>query len=212
MKKFFLIVMAGLLAIPGWAQEAGRNQFFGLGGTAGASLAFVHQKNETQDRTMRNFGMAFGTGLDWAYPVSDKFGVGLYFTLTMGPNFFGEYDNNIKDYPPGFDSGVFMSTNFRAGVLFLVGDVNKNPFIIGLAPFTGLVVDQSTANYDFWGSPLEVRFGRVLNNNLYVTGNLTVGAPTLMTLPPVPQFAIFLEPSVTIGYNFGPKLKKVQKK
>ena len=34
----------------------------------------------------------------------------------------------------------------------------RNQFL-GLAPFNGLVVDESTANYNLWGSPLELRFG-----------------------------------------------------
>ena len=48
-----------------------------------------------------------------------------------------------------------------AGLLAIAGraqEGGRNQFL-GLVPFTGLVVDESTANYNFWGSPLELRFG-----------------------------------------------------
>ena len=204
MKRFIVIAMAVLLAAPGWAQDAGRNQFLGVSGVAGAPLCWVTYK----DVTMHNYGMSFGVGLDWAHPVSDKFAIGMYFSFGMGPNFYNDRLNK-----PGSYAGVNISTNFRAGILMLVGDVNKNPFIIGFAPMTGLTLVNSVADYSFWGSPFELRFGRVLNKNLYITGNLTDGVPTMMGYFSNSDYkrVLMFEPSISIGYNFGPRLKKICK-
>ena len=204
MKKILVIVLAVLLAAPGWAQSAGRNQFLGVNGVVGAPFCWVTYK----DVTMHNYGMSFGVGLDWAHPVADNFAVGMYFALGMGPNFYNDFLNT-----PGSDAGVNISTNFRAGILMLVGNVNQNPYIIGFAPMTGLTLDNNTANYSFWGSPIEVRFGRVLNKNFYITGNLTAGVPTMMEYFSNPDLhqALFFEPSISLGYNFGPMLKKIRK-
>ncbi len=204
MKKFLLIVLAALLAAPVWAQSGGRNQFLGVNGVVGPTLCWVTNK----DVTMHNFGMSIGFGLDWAHPVSDNFAIGMYFALGMGPNFYNDFLNT-----PSSDAGVSMSTNFRAGLLMLIGNVNQNPFILGFAPMTGLTFDNSGPRHSYWGSPIEVRFGRVLNNNLYITGNLTAGVPTMMDYfsDPELKLALFFEPSITIGYNFGPKLKKIRR-
>lgn len=185
------------------AQDSGRNQFLGVGGTLGVPMGWT----TVDGATCHNYGLTAGTGLDWAHPVADRFAVGMYFTLGIGPNFF-------KDPTPPNEVGQNIAVNFRAGILMLVGDVNKNPFIIGLAPLTGLVVDGNTAPYDFMGSPLEVRFGRLLNKNLYITGNLTWFCPTLVygLVEPEKDFNyFFFEPSITLGFNFGPRLKKIRR-
>ena len=48
--------------------------------------------------------------------------------------------------------------------------------------------------------PVELRFGRVFSNNMYITGDVTVGVPL--------YGAFVVEPAVRIGYNFGHNVKR----
>ncbi len=114
-------------------------------------------------------------GLDMAWPISNNFAIGFY--LNIGPNF------NLFDYfiPEILDAKV--------GVLMFVGDIGKSPFIIGLAPCSGIGFN----DFDMY-LPFELRFGRVLGKRFYITGNLNIGIPIDLFM---------IETSITLGWRLG---------
>ena len=82
----------------------------------------------------------------------------------------------------------------------LAGDLRNRPYIIGIAPFTGIgICGKKASDHLLPYLPAEVRFGRVLSDNLYITGNLNIGVSGLV---------LMFEPGISIGYNFGHRLKK----
>lgn len=144
--------------------KTGRNVFLGLGGSVGFPVT------ATPD-----FGMTAKFAIDFAYPITDHFGLGAYCTLGGGVTLIQLY--------PAFD--------FKVGVLMTLGNVNDRPFLLGIAPFTGF-----TMAGDAGVVPFEIKFGRAINEHLYITGNLNMF---------IPEFGV--EPSITIGYHFGDKIQ-----
>lgn len=151
----------------------GRNIFVGLNGTFGVPFAIGEKE----------FGMGLNlkVGLDFAYPLSDYFAIGAY--MNIGSGYSGIFN---KEGGANFD--------FKVGLLMLAGDVNDRPFIIGIAPCLGY----GWAFPDDY-LPFELRFGRIIKEHLYITGNLNFGIP----LGP----CFVLEPGITIGYHFGDWIK-----
>lgn len=135
-------------------------------------------------------------GVDFAYPVSDRFGIGFYTAIGGG----------IMCYIPKekvFDNDLRWTFDLKFGLLMLMGDVNERPFILGLAPCTGFMKISSISYSeapDFMCVPLEIRLGRVIKEHLYVTGNIMAGIPV--------KGKFILEPGFSIGYHFGNRLKK----
>lgn len=143
-------------------QKTGRKAFVGLNFTLGFQFGY-------------EWCVSPKLGVDIAWPVSDRFAIGLYFN--GGPLL----DVWYSGYPNVFD--------VKVGVFMLVGDINNKPFIIGIAPCTGFGMND-------WASylPFELRFGRVLSKRFYITGNLNIG---------IPISHYMIEPSVTFGWRIG---------
>lgn len=162
----------------------GRNIFVGINGTLDVPLGMPGGMYSGLNYFI--FGANLKLGVDFAWPLTDRFAMGAYATLGGGPSM--TFVNNTY-----FDGSFDM----KFGLLMLAGDLNKKPFIIGIAPCTG---------YGFTGYgglnsyvPIEFRFGRVTKEHLYVTGNLNLGIPI--------QGGFTIVPGITIGYHFGDKLK-----
>ncbi|MBQ3998337.1 MAG: VWA domain-containing protein [Paludibacteraceae bacterium] len=130
-------------------------------------------------------GLDFQAGFDFAYPLTDKFALGFYFSLGGGFT-GGEY------YSGNYFGGAFK---LSTGLLMEMGDLNDRPFLLGICPGIGY-----GCSYYASYIPFELRFGRVLSNNMYITGDITVGAPL--------GSPIAIEPAIRIGYNFGHNVKR----
>ena len=136
-------------------------------------------------------------GYDFAKPINDKFAMGMYisggagFLREFNPyNAFGEFDK--------YDS-KFIDVTIAAGILMEIGDLNNQPFLLGICPATGIgFVDMDLV------LPIEVRFGRVLKSNWYIMGQLSYGISLAAE-------TACIEPSLRVGYNFGKKIKPKKK-
>ena len=148
--------------------KRGRNIFLGLNGTIGVPVIFNDYDSY--------FGMNLKFGIDFAYPVSDRFAIGAYTFIGGGPALAIGSEQM---------SGLF---DFKVGLLMLTGDVNDQPFIIGISPFIGI---------NTFDIPFEFRFGRIVKEHLYITGNVDLGFFS----------GFYIEPSITIGYHFGDLLQ-----
>ena len=195
MKKTILLLLTLLaFSVSSWAQESAsqdirwkRPIFLGVNGVVSAPIGM------RPGRESLILGAGFKAGLDFAYPISDNFAMGVYLNLGGGPAFLMDKDSPLEVRP-----GPFL--DIKAGLLMLAGNLNNRPYIIGIAPFTGIGVCGQRKGDPLPYLPIELRFGRLLNNNLYITGNLNVG---------VSGVVFMVEPGICIGYNFGHKLKRV---
>ena len=132
-------------------------------------------------------GLDFQIGFDFAYPLTDRFAIGFY--TSLGGGFTGgEIDYYYNNY--SYLGGMFK---FTAGLLMEMGDLNDRPFLLGISPCAGICLTGGGVYL-----PLEVRFGRVFSNNMYIVGNLTCGFLD----------GCYLEPTIHVGYNFGHKVKR----
>ena len=145
----------------------------------------------------RDFGIGacLKLGIDISWPLSDKFAIGFY--LNAGPNItytpVSEYSYYVSSF---YYTSVDFGFDVKAGILMLIGELNNRPFIIGVSPsFTG---------YNMTGGdgylPLELRFGKVLGERFYITGNLNMGIPFYSPC------AFMIEPGIALGWRLG-KLK-----
>ena len=126
-------------------------------------------------------------GFDYTGHVSDNFALGFY--LSAGGGFLGAF-KPYNEYDKFY--GVFK---LSAGLLMEFGDMNNKPYILGIAPCTGIgYVDMDLV------LPVEVRFGRLFSNNWYVMGGFSYGIS-------LAKETRSFEPSIHIGYNFGHKAK-----
>lgn len=161
----------------------GRNIFLGFNATAGLPMSILNY-DEFDDngyyRRKHSFGIGLSLklGIDFAWPLSNKFAIGAY--INGGPNL-------MFNKPIGFD--------VKAGLLMLAGDLNNDPFIIGIAPCTGF----TKAGGSFL--PFELRLGKVISHRFYITGNLNLGIGCDY------YSSFMIEPSVTFGVHLGNKLK-----
>ncbi|MBO4739827.1 MAG: VWA domain-containing protein [Bacteroidales bacterium] len=177
--------------LPPAPPKTGRSVFLGFNVTFGMPFSvfsryeYLYQTDRYGNRhlsdqqTYTDFTLGFSVkfGVDFAYPLSDKFALGCY--MNIGPSF-----NFLDDFYAGFD--------VKVGLLALVGDLNKRPFIIGITPLTGFIMTSGVY------LPLELRFGKILSDRFYITGNLNMG---------VILDIIMVEPSVTLGWHLGNKIK-----
>ena len=191
MKKFIILIAIIALTIPARAQDSSRPRFLGLGATVSAPISFY----KNSDYRVEGYSAAVAIGVDYAKPVSDRFAIGMYASLGGGPVFSrrvyssdGYVDRN----------GILPGFELKAGILMLVGDVSDKPFILGVAPCTGFGMCNPTIYL-----PAEIRFGRLLTNKFYVTGNLGFGIP--LGYNDGTETYFFIHPGITLGCNFGPK-------
>ena len=168
----------------------GRNIFVGLNGTIGFPMTMGSNSyydpyyGYTRYEDIFGFGIIAKFGIDFAYPITDRFAMGAY--MNIGGGFATVSKQNGTDTDGAFD--------FKVGLLMLAGDVNDRPFIIGISPCLGFGFNVAS---DYM--PIEVRFGRVIKKHLYITGNLNMGIPL--------NGGFVLEPGLSIGYHFGDNLK-----
>ena len=200
MKKYISIVIFTLLAVVSVRAEGGSSQaagrFLGLNGTVGAAFSYYTNPDYHTD----GFRPGIKIGVDCAYPVGDRFAVGFYTTLGGGPVFSRRVAKADKDT---YHNGPLPGFDLKVGLLALVGDLSDKPFIIGLAPCSGFGMCNPVIYL-----PIEARFGRVVGKRLYVTGNLAVGAP--LGYKDGTEHYLFIEPSISLGFNFGPRKKNRQ--
>ena len=122
-------------------------------------------------------GLDFQIGFDFAYPLADNFAIGCYASIGGG---FTAGSGYLYDY----SGGMFK---LSVGLLMEIGDLLDRPFIIGVSPCVGYGFSSAVSYV-----PLEVRFGRFLSDNWYLTGEVVLG---------IGGFSF--EPAIRIGYNFG---------
>ncbi len=133
-------------------------------------------------------GVHVQVGYDYAHPITDKFGLGAY--VSAGGGFlrafhpYNQYDAN------------FSILKLSAGVLAQVGDLKKQPFLIGVSPFVGM----GLVDMDLF-LPFEIRFGRMFANRWYVMGEIVYGVS-------LAEETKYFEPSIRVGYNFWKKKEK----
>lgn len=170
--------------------KTGRNVFLGLNFTLGVPMTMPYYESYNYDYGF-GIGSALKLGIDFAWPVSDNFAIGLYFNA--GPNFANVFlYENVYYYSL---SRLGVGFDVKLGLLMLAGNLNARPFIIGIAPCTGF---NMTTEQEFL--PLELRFGRVLSKHFYMTGNLNMGVVPL-------RGDFMIEPSITFGWHFGDRIK-----
>lgn len=192
--------------------KTGRNVFLGLNFTLGVPMTmpyreYTDRRNHYGYSANDYYDYSFGKGIGWnigmdiAFPLSERFALGFY--MNFGQQFvwydchfhylYEEVDLYSNYYSEERDSYSYndqiTSFEIKLGLLMLVGNLNSRPFIIGIAPFTG---------YPF---PLELRIGRMLSKHFYITGNVNV------RIPPLVWDTFMIEPSITLGWHFGDRIK-----
>ncbi len=110
--------------------------------------------------------LGLSLGVDCAWNLSEKFSIGFYSTIGAGPSFVRAAG------PWGYYSGVSGALDLKIGALMLFGDINNRPFMLGITPCTGFGLDFGGVGFYL---PLEVKFGRLLNNHFYLSGYLQSG-------------------------------------
>ena len=178
MKKSIIIAVTLLISLAAFA-ERDIKTLKGLSWGVGLPIEM---------RDLPGAGMTFNIGYDCAYPVTDRFALGFY--LTGGGGFWSEF----KQYSPV--DHTHITFRLTAGLMMQIGEKENRPFLLGVAPCTGFGL------YDMdMVLPLEVRFGRFLNDRWYLMGELTYH------ISPAHETAT-LEPAIRVGYNFGRKQRK----
>lgn len=182
MRKLIILVLAVVCSTVTFAQEAER---FGLKAVNfGVGLPI-------ECRDLKAAGLNVHIGYDYAYPVSDQLAVGFYLNGSAG--FVGEFQRySTEDH-------VHMMLRLSAGLMMEIGDRANRPYLLGVAPCTGFGL------YDMdFVLPIELRFGRFLDDHWYVMGELTYGIS-------LANETATIEPAIRVGYNFGIKPKEKKK-
>ncbi len=203
MKKILILFsalgLAMLMATPSHAggnygqAPQGRNRFLGINGTVGAAIPYY----QNPDYYVIGARPEIKLGVDCAYPIGSRFALGLYASIGGGPVFSQRVTKPEKEV---YKNGNVPGFDLKLGLLALVGDLNENPYIFGVAPCTGFGMCNPAIYL-----PVEVRFGRLLGRRLYVTGNLAVGVP--LGYNDGTEHYLFIEPTLSVGFNFGPRKK-----
>ena len=138
-------------------------------------------------------GLDFQLGFDFAYPFTERFALGAYFSI--GGGFMGGSYDDYVEYKYGYSDYFAGMFKFSVGLLMEIGDLDERPFIMGISPCLGYGVSELTAFV-----PLEFRFGRAFRNNMYILGEATFGLPL--------YGGFYFEPTIRVGYNFGHNVKR----
>jgi hypothetical protein len=174
MKKIFLFAIALIISAQTFAQHNGLK-----GLNVGVGVPF-----ECYD--LKAAGADLHIGFDRAYPISDQFALGFY--LSGGGGVLGAF------HPYNEYDRVYSMIKLSAGLMMEIGDLDDKPFLLGVSPCLGVgLLDMDLV------LPIEIRFGRVLNN-WYVMGELTYGCS-------LAHETVGFEPCIRVGYNFGNKKK-----
>ena len=132
-------------------------------------------------------GLSFNIGYDCAYPINDRFALGFY--LTGAGGFWSEY-KRLYDV-----DNEHITFRLTAGLMMQIGDLNNKPYLLGVAPCTGIGL------YDMdFVLPVEVRFGKFITDRWYIMGELTYHLS-------LANETACIEPAIRVGYNFGRKKK-----
>ena len=188
--------------VPKPTPKTGRKAFVGFNITLGMPMTMPYYYDYTPyyseyyeyEKGYLGIGGCPKLGLDISWPLSDKFAIGFY--INGGPNFTLNrftgcwYDQYYDEYNPYYYSRLDIGFDVKVGILMLVGDVTNRPFIIGASPCTGFNLTNEWANL-----PLELRFGRVLGERFYITGNLNLGIPL--------GGPLMIEPGIALGWRLG---------
>lgn len=181
MKKTVLTVILAILCMAGSAQDRAN----GLPRLSGIN-AGVGIPAECFD--LDAVGIKFQLGYDFARPVADNFAIGFY---AVGDYGFLEAVRPYSKYDK-----TYSTFRLSAGLLMEIGDLAGRPFLVGISPCLGLgFVDMDMV------LPIEIRFGRFVSGNWYVTGELVYGVS-------LARETVSLQPSVRVGYNFSHKGRK----
>ena len=132
-------------------------------------------------------GLTANIGYDCAYTINDRFALGFY--LTGGGGFWGEFRkySNVDHFHVAF--------RLTAGLMMQIGDPKAKPWLLGVAPCTGFgLYDHDVV------LPVELRFGKFINDRWYIMGELTYHASLAAE-------TVTIEPAIRVGYHFGRKVK-----
>lgn len=191
--------------------KTGRNVFLGLNFTLGVPMTmpdnawchsswynnisfYYRHRNTSVVQDAVGIGISPKIGMEIAWPISDKFAIGFY--ISYGPNFSFFTKDVWYEIDDEHFYGLYRMIGYdvKVGVLMLTGDVNNRPFIIGLTPCTGYYFTSMQLYL-----PFEFRFGKVLSDRFYMTGNINFGIPI--------DGSFMIEPSITFGWHFGDRIK-----
>ena len=169
--------------------KTGRRAFVGLNVTLGMPMTTPKDDYPFYKYDIGR-GLSPKIGVDFAFHKTDKFAIGFYINggLSLISRDRYRYDYHHHEFDDFNDIGF----DVKVGILMLIGELDKKPYILGVAPCTGLI---SIA--DFWDIyiPFELRFGRVLGKRFYITGNLNLGIPIDGTF--------LIEPGIALGWRIG---------
>lgn len=176
MKRIIALTIVLIYSVITFAQSNGSTGIKGMNIGVGVPIEF---------RDLKAAGTNIHLGFDCSYPVNDNFALGFYISAKGG--FLGSFKPYNK-----YDK-FYSMFGFSAGLLMEFGELNNQPFILGLCPGAGLgFLDMDLV------LPMEFRFGRAFSNNWYVLGGLAYNVS-------LAKETLSLEPSIHIGYNFGHK-------
>ncbi len=207
MKRITVIVLT--LCFAGTLCHAQSNIFVGLNGSVAVPCHWaMYDPNYSSILKSNGAGALLEFGLDFAYPLGRNFAFGFY--ASGGPGLGGfVYDRKLSSGSSDIKviRKMFFGGEFKCGILMLAGDLNHRPFIIGLSPGSGYIglstVEGGSDDYYADGLPVEFRFGMVVTDHLYFTGNLNVALFSGGDYDPIG----ILTPSITVGYHFGNKFR-----
>lgn len=138
-------------------------------------------------RDLPGAGLSFHIGYDCAYPINNQLALGFY--LNGAGGFWSEYKRFSKI------DNEHVTMRLSAGLLLRIGEADKRPFLVGIAPCTGFGLHDMDLTL-----PLEIRFGRYLTDRWYIMGELTYNIS-------LAKETACIEPAIKVGYNFGRKIK-----
>lgn len=187
MKKICLLVIAAICSVALFAKNDStrvkRPCLKGLNFGIGIPMEF---------RDLKAAGTDVHIGVDLAYPVNERLGMG--FCIGMGGGFMGEWK-------PEYDAdNYYGSFRLSAGLVVELGERDKRPYVLAVTPCTGFgLIDMDLV------LPIEVRFGRFITDNWYLTGELAYGIS-------LAGETVWLEPAIRAGYKFKVKERRSRHK
>lgn len=133
------------------------------------------------------FGGVFSFGIDFAYPITNKFGLGAYFDVKnmIGTGYYSDYD-----------------LGFAFGVMTTIGDYSsrRKSFVGGI----GVELNTNDALMT------DMRGGVLFRNGLYIMGDIAAGSVSDYYDYGYDNVFAF-NASIKVGFNFG-KFIKIRKK